>query len=571
MRWRYCECYFHDRNYEDVTVTILASPPASRFYDEPFTDEERVVLDRFVTNTDGPVFALVNLPEVVKGALFARYSRSAKSVRRILLDEFVGDPDTGVSTIAQRLEGGNELVDTQRAEDLYQRVFNDYGDDSVAQLGGVHLACEQASNVLTKILEWGRLAAYLEQSTRYIFYDQKLGDRYRYMTPPEIDGAPLGDKYRETMDWLFDTYSSLIGRSVAYFESLYPQDPNDSDFIYRSTIRAKSCDDLRGLLPAGTISNVGIFGTGQAYEAMLLRMRAHPLAEARQFADLMLTELRKVIPAFMRRVDVPERGGRWSDYLAGVARSMEDLSTDVAATPEERPEVTLVDWDPEAETKIAAAALYAYSDLPDDQLLRHVRSLGDEERSQIIKSYVGDRSNRRHKPGRGMERSDYRFDILCDYGIFRDLQRHRLLTIEWQRLSPAHGYITPQSVTDIGATDVWDEGMERSAEIFSEIAQTHGGEVAQYAVPFANKIRFFFQLNAREAFHLLELRTAQGGHPDYRRVCQEMHRLIRDQAGHRILADAMEYVDHSDYELARLESERRSAAKRAAAGATEPS
>jgi thymidylate synthase ThyX len=551
-------------------MTTLASKPLSRFYEEPFTAEERLLLERFVTNTHGPVFALVNLPEVVKGALFARYSRSAKSVRRILLDEFIGDPEIGVSAIADKLEGGTELIDTQRAEDLYQRVFNDYGDDSVAQLGGVHLACEQASNVLTKILEWGRLAAYLEQSTRYIFYDQKLGDRYRYMTPPELAGTALGDQYRDTMEWLFDTYASLIERTVAYYESLYPKDPTDSDFVYRSTIRAKSCDDLRGLLPASTISNVGIFGTGQAYETMLLRMRAHPLAEAREYAELMLTELRKVIPAFMRRVDVPERGGRWSEYLAGVARSMDALSTEVGAAPQERPEVTLVDWDPEAETKIAAAALYAFTDLPDDQLLQHVRSLGEEERARIIRSYVGDRSNRRHKPGRGMERSGYRFDILCDYGVFRDLQRHRLLTIEWQRLSPAHGYITPQSVTDIAATEVWSEGMERSAELHAKIANVHGPGVAQYSVPFAHKIRFFFQLNAREAFHLLELRTVEGGHPDYRRVCQQMHRLIRDQAGHRILADAMQYVDHSDYDLARLESERRSAAKRAAAGVAEP-
>ena len=202
----------------------------------------------------------------------------------------------------------------QRAEDLYQRVFSEYGDDSVAQLGGAHLACEQASNILTKVLEWGRLASYLEQSTRYIFYDQRLGDRYRYMVPPEIAASPHAGAYTETMEWLFDTYSSLIARMVPYYETLYPRAEGDSNFVWRSTIRAKACDDLRGLLPAATTSNVGIFGSGQAYEMMLLRMRAHPSAEVRIYADLMLTELRKVIPAFMKRVDVPERGGRWSSY-----------------------------------------------------------------------------------------------------------------------------------------------------------------------------------------------------------------------------------------------------------------
>jgi thymidylate synthase ThyX len=169
-----------------------------------------------------------------------------------------------------------------------------------------------------------------------------------------------------------------------------------------------------------------------------------------------------------------------------------------------------------------------------------------------------------------MERSDYRFDILCDYGIFRDLQRHRMLSIEWQRLSPTHGYITPESIDDIGATALWDEAMERTAALYAAVETDLGADVAQYVIPFAYRIRFFFQLNAREAFHLLELRTGPGGHPGYRRVCQEMHRLIADKAGHRQLAEAMKYVDHNDYDLARLEGERRAAAKRAALGIEDP-
>ncbi|MDX1450330.1 MAG: FAD-dependent thymidylate synthase, partial [Acidimicrobiia bacterium] len=343
-----------------MTTTAPGSPGVTTspaYFEESFTADERRVLERFFTNVDGPVYALVNLPEVVKGALFARYSRSPKSVRRLFLDEFLNVPDVGIAAIAERWQSGDDAVDLARAEKLYQRVFTEYGDDSVAQLGGVHVAAEQASNILTKIIEWGRLAAYLEQSTRYIFYDRKWGDRYRFFTPPEIAASDVAADYEATMTWLFDTYSSLIERLVAYYETLYPKADGDSDFVWRSTIRAKACDDLRGLLPASTQSNVGIFGTAQVYEMMLLRMRAHPLAEARHYADLMLAELRKVIPAFMRRVDQPERGGAWSSYLAGVARAMNDLASDIDAAPSERPEVTLVDWDPDAELKVAAAAL----------------------------------------------------------------------------------------------------------------------------------------------------------------------------------------------------------------------
>ena len=540
------------------------------FHIEEFTEDEKQVLARFFTNLDSPVFAIVNLPEVVKGALFARYSRSSKSVRRLFLDEFYHESEAGIQELAAQLDGDDPMVKLQRAEDLYDRVFSEYGDDSVAQLGGAHLACEQASNVLTKVLEWGRLASYLEQSTRYIFYDKKLGDGYRYMTPPEIENSAHAEEYRATMDSLFDTYADLVGILVPYYETLFPKGEGDSNFVWRSTIRAKACDDIRGLLPAATTSNVGVFGSGQAYEMLLLRMRSHPLAEARQYADLMLTELRKVIPSFMRRVDVPERGGEWSDYLAAVARNMNERAAALETAPEERPEVTLVEWDADAELKTAAASLYSYTNLPDDQLLDLVGAMPEAERADLIKAYVGERRNRRHKPGRAMERTAYRFDILCDYGIFRDLQRHRLLTIEWQRLSPTHGYVTPEAIVDVGATPQWDEAMQRTATLYETVAADLGHDVAQYVIPFAYKIRFFFHLNAREAFHLLELRTGAGGHPGYRRVCQEMHRLIKEQAGHSLIAAAMTFVDHEDHDLARLESERRAAAKRAARGILDP-
>jgi thymidylate synthase ThyX len=545
-----------------MTTTLGPAPP---FYEEPFTDDETAVLDRFFTNTDSPVFALRNLPEVVKGALFARYSRSPKSLRRLFLDEFY-DPEAGTISAGD----DDPALKLDRAEDLYQRVFTQYGDDSVAQLGGMHLACEQASNVLTKVLEWGRLAAYLEQSTRYMFYDRPLGDRYRYAIPAEIAASRHRTAYEAAMDHLFDTYRSLTDRLTAYYETLFPKDPDDSNFVYRSTIRARVCDDLRGLLPASTISNVGIFGTGQAYEMLLLRMRAHPLAEARHFADLMLVELRKIAPAFLRRVDVPERGGAWSEYLESTAARIQEAARTLSIDAPARPEVTLVDWDPDAEAKIAAAALYAVTDLPDDVLLEHVGRLTTEEQHRLIAAYVGERGNRRHKPGRGFERSDYRFDILCDYGIFRDLQRHRMLTLEWQRLGTSHGYVIPESIADIGAEGAWRESIESVEPLFESVHDDLGPDVAQYVVPFGYRIRFFMQLNAREAFHLIELRTAQGGHPDYRRVCQEMHRLIRDQAGHRVIADAMTFVDHDDYGLGRLETERRAAAKRAAAGVPDP-
>ncbi len=532
------------------------------YFKEDFSPSEQAVLNRFFTNTDRPVFALVNLPEVVKGALFARYSRTPKSLRRLFLDEFYSQPETGVSAIADSFAGEDADLKLERAEKLYERVFSGYGDDSVAQLGGAHIACEQASNLLTKILERGRIAAYLEQSTRYIYYDQKLGQRYRYFVPPELKNSPLESEFVTEMDRLFDTYSEVVRACKVHFEGRFPKQPEDSPGVWRSSIRAKACDAARGLLPAATTSNLGIFATGQAYESMLIRMRANPLAEARDYAGMMLDELRHVIPSFVRRVDMPDRGDVWSDYFSGIRSEMEDISGQMGEEPDDVPEVQLTEWDPDAESKLAASALYEASDLPDSQLSALASRMSTEEIEKILRAYVGDRSNRRHKPGRAFERSFYRFDILSDFGSFRDLQRHRMLTIDWQRLTPEFGYSIPEAVEENGLTDTWNEAMAQMTALHGKIDDSFGPDVAQYAVPFAFKLRYYMHMNVREAFHLIELRTAQQGHADYRRICQEMHRLIGEQAGHRILADAMNYVDHNEYGLERLEAERRNAAKR---------
>jgi thymidylate synthase ThyX len=527
------------------------------YYEEPFSPDERSVLERFFTNTDGPVFGLVNLPEVVKGALFARYSRSHKSLRRLFLDEFHNQPELGIAAMSTAVADDDPSVRLNRAEALYDRIFGEYGDDSVAQLGGAHLACEQASNLLTKVLERGRLAAYLEQSTRYIYYDRPLGEGYRYHVPPEVVGSTLEDEYRGTMDALFNQYSELVHELAPHFESRFPRAEGTSRRAYNATIRAKACDAARGLLPAATTSNVGVYGTGQAYESLLIRMQAHPLAEAREYGKMMLTELREIIPSFVKRVDLPDRGGAWAGYFSDTAARMNEIAAAIDIEINEGPEVTLVDWDPEAEIKVAASALYAYSDLSDAQLLEVARNMGAEERAGIIRAYSGDRINRRHKPGRGMERVGYRFDITCDFGSFRDLQRHRMLTLDWQRLGTKHGYTTPDVLTDIGRVPEWDSLMEIAAGLNTKLMGHFGADVAQYAVPFGYRIRFVMQMNAREAFHLLELRTARAGHPDYRRVCQEMHRLIGNKAGHRAIADAMIFVDYEEYELERIDSERR--------------
>ncbi len=522
---------------------------------ERFTDDERRMLGPFFSDLDGPVFALTNMPEAVKGALFARYSRTTKSLRRLFLDEFAADIVDGTA---------GPTVGTRRAAGLYERVFVEYGDDSVAQLGGVHLACEQASQLLAKALEWGRMAAYLEQSTRYMRYDDRPGDRWRSTTPPELAGTALAERYDTCLDDLFTTYGRLYEPMDAYFRAKVPQTPEDSDFVYRQSIMAKTCDTLRLLLPAGTRSNLGIFATGQSYEQLLMRLAVHPLAEMRDYGQRMSVELRKVIPEFLTRVDVPDRGVAWSTYWRDVRERTDELAAKLVGyvEPLSRPFVNLVDYDADGEMKVVAAALYAASALPDDQLLDEVRAMSTDARAKILASSIGERGNRRHKPGRAWERTGYRFDVTCDFGAFRDLQRHRPLTIEWQRLTPALGYDVPEPIVEAGFSRDWAEAMEVSLATWEAISAAGLPEVASYAVSMAYRIRFVMQMTAREAMHLTELRSQPTGHPAYRRVAQEMHRQIA--AVHPAIGAAFTYVSYDDVDLERLEAERRTEAKRRA-------
>jgi thymidylate synthase ThyX len=524
---------------------------------EAFTPEERETLERHFTNIDEPVFALVNLPDVVKGALFSRYSRSAKSLKRLFLDEFRDDVE----------DAGQTRVGLARAEDLYERVFVEYGDDSVAQLVGAHIAVEDASNVLTKVLEWGRLMSYLEQSTRYVPYNDRPAGRWRYHVPDELSDARLRSIFCEHADHAFETYERWFAPVQEYFQTKFPRADGVSKFAYRMSIQAKVCDTLRGLLPAATTSNVGLYGSAQAFEALLLRLQRHPLAEARVAGDRILRELRKVMPVFLRRIDNPERGGVWSDYLRETSDAVAREAAQLASTvqPVDGPRVTLTDFDADGETKVVAAALYSHTRLSDDQLLAIATGLPQAQRDRILRVYVGDRKNRRHRPGRAFERTRYRFDVIADYAAFRDLQRHRMLTLDWQPLSPDLGFETPAEIADVGAGADWSAVMEGSARVHAELVRSGLDDVAPYAVSMAYRLRFYMDMNAREAMHMIELRTAPEGHPNYRYLCREMLRLIAGEAGHRAIAAAMTFAhgDEDDASLERLESEIRNEAKRA--------
>jgi thymidylate synthase ThyX len=530
-----------------------------RYPVETFTDEERALLAPHVTNLDRPVFCLINLPETVKGALFARYSRYPGTLRRLFLEEFAADVPPG----SRPFDG----AEGERAAGLYERVFVGYGDDSIAQVGGAHLACEWASNVLTKVLQRGRLAAYLEQSTRYIPYDRPLpadaGGGYRYYSDDD-----LGPGYRRAMDELFAIYSRGLETVQEWAARQWPRE-DEPEAAWERSIRAKALDLLRGLLPASTLSHVGIYASGQAYEQLLLRLMASPLPEARAFGELALTELQQVIPSFVSRVDRPDRGGEWISYLRRRREAAERAAARLGLDRregEQVPSVELTHVDG-SEADLLTASLFEASGLSEAEISSRVSALDPIERAELISELVGERANRRHRPGRGWEAVRYRFEIVSDYGGFRDLQRHRMLTCQWQRLGPELGAGVPEEVREAGAGEEYERGLELSRSEFERLEAAGLEEAAPYALSLGYRIRYALDLNAREAMHVCELRSGREGHPTYRAVAQAMHERIA--AVHPAIAAAMTHVDSStEPRLERILSEIRTHRKRLRASQT---
>lgn len=519
---------------------------------ENFTDEERVRLAPYFTNTSGPVFGLVNMPETVKGAMFARYSRYPGTLRRMFLDEFAGDVQAVGATAFEGSEG-------EKAAGLYERVFLGFGDDSVAQLGGAHLACEWVSNILTKLLQRGRLAAYLEQSTRYIAYDKPMPEGgYRYFRSPELSPA-----YEQAMDGLFETYSRTLQRMREWVAEAYPAGPGDDPAAHQRAVNAKALDLVRGLLPAASLSHVGIFASGQAYENLLLRLAASPLPEARTYGGLMLAELQKVMPSFVQRVDRPERGGRWVEYLQGVRAASDSWAGRLGVgepQEEDAPSVRLLRVEGD-ERRLAAASLYESSSLSERQIDEAVEALTEDDLSALIAAVVGERENRRHRPGRGFESVRYRFEIVSDYGAFRDLQRHRMLTVQWQALTPWLGAELPHEVEEAGAGDDFRAALQASQTEYERLAEAGLTAQAPYALCLAYRIRYVLDLNAREAMQLIELRSGREGHPSYRAVAHAMWDAIAEVHPH--VAGAMTHVDReTEPRLERLMAELRNENRR---------
>ena len=516
---------------------LVAKSQDGRF---TMTDAGRDYLSQAVTDVDGDVYGFTDkLSPITIAAAMARLSRRGDDMRITILDEFAGKMDK----------------DAQ----LLRRVISAYGDDSVQQLAGLHFVVENASNLLTKKLEWGRLAAYLEQSTRYIYFDQKdEHGQYRYYTPDYFD-ANLKKQYKAAMDSIFEVYSKMVRQLTDYVRANSDVPEAERDVAWKGATKAQACDAIRGVLPVATKSTVGIFASGQAVENLIMHLQSDELPEAQAVGQSLLEQGRKVMPMFLERADKPERGGAMIAYRANTAEGVKKLAQeylpDNYAGAVSEP-VTLVDYWPKNELLLVPDMLYEHSNLSLEQLQATVNAWPYDKKFDVFKAYVGERLNRRHRPGRALEKAHYSWDLICDYGIFRDLQRHRMVDdMNWQLLTPRYGYEVPKLVEEAGLTEQFEACFDTSLKLFSALQKAGYPLEAQYATLLGHRLRWKVTYNAREAFHLHELRTSPQGHPGYRKLVLQMHEKLAEV--HPLLAEAMKFVNQDeDPELTRLAAER---------------
>lgn len=539
---------------------------------EEFTDAQRKTLERFVTNTSGHIFVLRNLPEVIKGALFSRYSRSTLGLRSLLLKEFITNNDeTSFDSIVGQIAGSSDasneqMLAIQKAQNFYDRILDGYGDDSIGELGGAHIAIENVSMLGAKVLEDNRIGGSpLEKSTRYIYFDQKVKGEYLFYREPILMTSAFRQSYVDTCNMLFDTYSRMIPPLTQAFEERYPKDPSISQTAYTAATRAKVLDCLRGLLPAGALTNMGVYANGRFFEQMIHKLHCSNLAEMQEIGKRMYEELSKVIPSFIRRATPTHRThqifSHFTDTMQTEIRMVAAQNSAFPITPEKGASVKLITSDPDAVYKVAAALLYPYSKHSLDALVEHCRRLSNEEIHRILDSAASSRETRRHKSPRGLEHAEFTFEILADFGVYRDLQRHRMLTQDRQLLSCEHGYFIPAEILGTPLESAYREAMDKSKSTFDLIAKDLPEE-AQYVVPMAYNIRWYFHVNLRALQWLCELRSSPAGHPNYRYVAQCLAKEV--STAFPAFERFFKFVDYAGYDLGRLGQEQRKVEKQLA-------
>jgi Predicted alternative thymidylate synthase len=403
-----------------------------------------------------------------------------------------------------------------------------YGDDSVAELGGAHLALENISVLATKSIEEHRIGlSPLEKSSRYVYFDKKVDGRYQFYTPKKISSSKYATLYEKVNNLLFDTYSKIVHEIQPLLMEIYPGDKND--VAYKFSIRAKACDISRYLLPLSAKTNLGIFGNGRAFEYLLINLYVDPLEEVVDLAKKINEELRKVIPAFIKRAS-NERGLKYQDYLKKreekVKKVLEKIiSQQTKSSFTKKDSVKIVDHEKNGLEKVLSAIIFEKSNLDYQTIYEKVKKMSLKKKEEIFKAYVFGRENRHHKVGRALENVYFTFEVMADFGVYKDLMRHRILTRHRQLFTNEFYYAVPKEIDFLGFGKIYRQAADLAVEAYLKIKEKYPVE-AQYLVLHGAYNRFYMKMNLREIVHLTELRSSPQGHPSYRKIAQEIAKAV---------------------------------------------
>jgi len=488
---------------------------------------------RYVSNLDRPVFALQGLPEEVVAVLFAYYSRSRDDLRTNLGKLLAGDElglDEGSSG------PGATRIAQDKARAFHEKWVVGYGHGSVAEHAVVHLAIEDVSIIASKVIEDLRLGSYTEKSTRYVVFD-----RDSYVDLPELP-EPLRARYRASCQRLFEGYLALQPAVEQRVRELCPRKPEQTEAAWNAAVRAQVLDLLRGLLPAGTRTNLGLTANARALAMLIGKMMSSPLAEVRRIANEMRDESLTVAPTLLRHTAA-------SAHRMGMAEALRPAVAKLSSVPraEAGCAVRLVRFDTDALERVALALSYEHDGASDPAArLMVLRAEPRERLLEVVQAAMRDRGP--HDPApRAFEASHLTLELELDYGAYRDLQRHRMLTPIVRPLGCELGAWVSEDLEAMGYAVRARALLGEARVVWEELAEQHPNE-AQYAVPLAYRVQVLWTLSLRELFHVVELRSRRQGHASYRRVAQELHRVVAEV--HPWL-EKMIRVDTESYRLAR--------------------
>lgn len=546
----------------------LSDEGLPEFSAEEWSDEERFLLEPFFTNLDGHVTVIRNLPPELVGALCSKASRATGSLIRVFLNEYLkpilqGEDkklakDLKAFVAMFREYSPDKVLNNQLARKFYVRWLAEFGDDSIAQMTGVHVNLLYVSQVAMKFIEDQRIGLEpIEKSTRYVNYGQKINGRYLYFIPfsewrllgnsEHINDSKL---YKAALDNLFDVYNLLVPRLTEWLKKNYDEKS--------SVLEKKAFDTLRGLLPMATVSQVAFRGNAQAWEYVVNRTAQHPLGEIRLISSALEEELNLEIPSLMARLK-EEKSKSYQNYLADRREKAKKIAkTYASSTFVYAPDVALIEYEPDVEDKILAGIMFPYSNECWSSIIERVKSLSYGEKEKTFDDYFAGRTERWYKVSRAFENSYLRFEIVVNAGAYRDLHRHRMHTQDRQYFTINHGYDVPEEVVSAGMETEFRAALDSVKPLFIMLNEKYGPELAQYVVPMAYRMRFYQWQNFRQFFWESELRTISQGHPDYRTIEQMKFKLVKEKFP--LLAKYMK-VDTKDYFFARRGVEEKIKAK----------